>query len=107
MRRALVTALALCVDRKVRPKTRRFLMGLSCDELQFLAEFMGASILESDCQRPGSLAPVAERLVDFQKDKRARPAAAPDQDDKIILLVEFLTVSGFEPGSFAARAARN
>jgi hypothetical protein len=105
VRRALVTALASCADRTVRPKTRRFLAGLSCDELQFLAEFLGASILEWDCQRPSSRAQLAGRVASFQKARcGCQHAPAADQDHKMILLLEFLCLSGLHQVPMPVRA---
>ena len=105
MRRALVAALASCADGSLRPKTRRFLAGLSYDELQFLAEFLGASILECDCRYPRRQ--ISVRIGEFQKARRARcNAASADQDHKIILLREFLFVSGLEPAPVALRFGR-
>ena len=46
MRKVLVGALASCADTPSRANARRFLRGLSSDELQFIAEFLGACILE-------------------------------------------------------------
>ena len=107
MRRALVAALASCADGSLRPKTRRFLAGLSHDELQFLAEFLGASILECDCRYPRKRALVSVRIGDFQKARRTRcNAASADQDHKIILLREFLFLSGLEQAPVALRFGR-
>ena len=104
MRRALVAALASCADGSLRPKTRRFLAGLSCDELQFLAEFLGASILECGCRYPRGRAQLSLRIGEFQKARRARcNAASADHDHKIILLREFLFLSGLEQVNVALR----
>lgn len=104
MRRVLITALASCADRAVESKTRRFLAGLSCDELQFFAEFLGASILDYDCRRRGSRAQLAEQIAEFQK-ARCRCQAPPlDQDHKMILLLEFLCLSGLQQVPMAAPA---
>ena len=104
MRRALVAALASCADGSLRPKTRRFLTGLSCDELQFLAEFLGASILECDCCYPRTRAQLSLRMGQFQKARRAScTAASADQDHKIILLREFLFLSGWQQAPVALR----
>ena len=104
MRRALVAALASCADGSLRPKTRRFLAGLSYDELQFLAEFLGASILECSCRHPRSRTQLSLRIGEFQKARRARcNAASADQDHKIILLREFLFLSGLEQAPVALR----
>ena len=82
MRDALVAALAACANsRPSRWRTRRFLTGLSSDELQFIAECLGSRILNSSgcCLHPQS----------------ARPRSR-DEDHKMILLVEFLGRSGLQ-----------
>ena len=107
MRRALVAALASCADSSLRSKTRRFLAGLSFDELQFLGEFLGASILECDCRRPPNQGQLSVRIGEFRRARRPRGgAAAADQDHKIILLREFLSVSGLEQAPVALRFGR-
>lgn len=92
MQRALVTALASCAARPLRPKIRRFLAGLSLDELQFLAEFLGAAALEGD----GYGAPfLAERIPEFRRAKCAcEKARLEDQDHKTLVLLEYLRRSG-------------
>ena len=104
MRRALVAALASCADGSQRPKTRRFLAGLSCDELQFLAEFLGASILECNCRYPRTRVQLSLRIGEFQNVRRARcHSASADQDLKFILLREFLFLSGLEQAPVVLR----
>ena len=104
MRNALVTALVSCADRPLKPKARRFLMGLSCDELQFIAEFLGACILEST-ENGCSRSELAERIADFQQARlRCPPGCSEDQDHKMILLLEYLCRSGSPRVSLALRA---
>jgi len=104
VRRALVAALASCADGSQRPKTRRFLAGLSCDELQFLAEFLGASILECSCRYPRTRVQLSLRIGKFHKVRCARcNSASADQDHKIILLREYLFLSGLEQAPVALR----
>jgi hypothetical protein len=79
VRSALVTALLACSDSSLKTKARRFLQGLSSDELQFIAEYLGACILESTGPRQGSAGYCPE---------------TPDRDHKMILLVEYLRRSG-------------
>jgi hypothetical protein len=76
---ALVTALIACSDSSLRIKARRFLQGLSSDELQFIAEYLGARILASAGPAQGSVGYHSE---------------TPDQDHKMILLLEYLRRSG-------------
>lgn len=104
MRSALVAALASCSDDPVRYKTRRFLAGLSRDELQFIAEFVGSSILEAADSYPQSRREAAERVAHFQR-TRANGSSSPDQDHKTILLLEFLRRSGLQKAAVAVRAS--
>ena len=106
MQRALVAALISCAEGPIQPQVRRFLQGLSSDELQFIAEFLGASILESSRTCRCSRAQLAERIAQFQQG-RAACAHCPseDQEHKMILLLEFLCRSGLQQVPVATRAA--
>ncbi|HLI82318.1 MAG TPA: hypothetical protein VKV17_00280 [Bryobacteraceae bacterium] len=101
MRRALVNALAQCADGNCRFRTRRFLAGLSRDELQFLADYEGASILEFGEQRSPVPVRLADRLMELQS------SALEDQAHKMLLLREFLRLSGHYPMRMAMRAGQN
>jgi hypothetical protein len=92
LRQDLVAALVACTDAPFRARARRFASGLSADELQFIAEYLGACILESGCGcAPAAL---AARLPD------------PDRDHKIILLIEYLCRTGHRENSVDARLPR-
>ena len=82
MRNALVTALLACSDRSLKTNARRFLQGLSSDELQFIAEYLGACILESmgPCQGSNGRRGAAFNCL----------RETPDRDHKMILLLEYL-----------------
>ena len=85
MRRTLVNALVLYVERPCKSRTRRFLLGLTSGELQFIAEYLGCCILET-----------VENCA-ASRDQLARSVNAPaseDREHKTILLREFLTLSG-------------
>ena len=78
-------------------------MGLSCDELEFIAEFVGACILEGVCilelESPErcrhSRAELAQRIAEFQLACIARVRLQPeDHEHKTILLLEYLCRSG-------------
>ena len=98
-----VAALVSCAEGPLQPSVHRFLMGLSCDELEFLAAFMGASILEAAEGCACSRAQLAERIAALQRNRSAaRPT--PDQDHKMILLLEFLCRSGLQRGPVTIRA---
>lgn len=89
MRNSLVTALVSCADTPTRPLARRFLRGLSADELQFIADYYGACILEEPAVCVSNRAELAARIDAFN---RARGNAMPmaDMDHKMILLLEYL-----------------
>ena len=105
MQKALVAALVSCADRPLKPKARRFLVGLSSDELQFIAEFLGACILESTEEGCCSRSELAERIAEFQRGRlRCPPGCSADQDHKMIVLLEYLCRSGSPRISLAMRA---
>jgi len=100
LRSVLVAALASYTHGRQKSQARRFLSGLSRDELQFIAEYLGASILESTepaaCSRPES----AERIAEFQHCHIGGSAGSnPDLDHKTILLIEYLSRSGLRKTS--------
>lgn len=74
MRSALTAALVACVESSFRGRARRFLSGLSSDELQFIAEYLGSRILEP--AQPWEFRPAR--------------CAPEDRDLKVILLLEYL-----------------
>src|SRR5438270_13139244 len=90
-RNTLVAALVDCSDGSAKTRARRFLLGLSCDELQFIAEFLGACILES---AEDAAHPVADAHGHAKALLRttSAPAAPPRmaQQEKILVLREFL-----------------
>ena len=89
MRSALVAALVACADSRWKAEARRFLSGLSSDELQYIAGFLGGCILESAGTNPG---------------KPACRRASEDRALKMILVQEYLCRAGVRPGSLAVRA---
>ena len=106
MRNSLVAALVECADQPLKSTARRFLTGLSSDELQFIAEFLGSCVLESQecCAR--NRAELAERIARFQQTRANRARRrTPDQELKMILLLEYLCCSGVQGPSMPARAA--
>jgi hypothetical protein len=88
VRSSLVAALVSCVDRPLKTRARRFLLGLSADELQFIAGFLGCCILESPEDAGSSRAQLARRIAQHQQ-TRAQPCSR-DQEHKMILLLEYL-----------------
>jgi len=89
VRRSLIDALLACVENSSKPKTRRFLLGLSFDELQFIAGFLGSCTLNSPLDARGSCS--------------AR--CSEDQDLKLIVLREYLSQSGLARFTQPLRAA--
>ena len=95
LRDTLVTALVSCADVPLRTNTRRFLRGLSSDELQFIAGFLGACILEApggaSCRRE-----LERRIASFQQAQLRGGGSErlADQEHKMILLLEYLNRMG-------------
>jgi hypothetical protein len=92
LRQDLVAALAACAACSARGKAHSFLSGLSADELQFIADFQAACILESSCCYRSTRAQLAARIAEFQRSR----GATSDQDHKMILLLEYLCRCGIE-----------
>jgi hypothetical protein len=91
-RQVLVAALAACAGCSMQARTRSFLSGLSADELQFIADFQGACILESCACIRSTRAQLAARIADFQRSR----GATSDPDHKMILLLEYLCRCGMQ-----------
>src|SRR5215475_3144525 len=91
-RNTLIAALLACADESLRPRSRRFLQGLSSDELLFLSEFLGACILESS----EDLARAAPRIHIHESRMARASLRRGDHEHKMILLREFLGRSGRE-----------
>jgi hypothetical protein len=111
VRNSLVAALVACADQPLKSEARRFLDGLSSDELQFIAEFLGSCMLESQVRWARNRAELAERISRFQRPRAdgARKIGAQkvgaqkigwmrstDQEHKMILLLEYLCRSGVQ-----------
>ncbi len=79
MRRSLVVALVECAESSLRSQARRFLLGLSADELEFIAQFMGSWILES---------------AESRETQRLKLCCSEDEQLKLIVLREYLCQSG-------------
>jgi hypothetical protein len=101
----LVAALVACADQPLKSTARRFLDGLSSDELQFIAEFLGSCMLEPQVRYARNRAELAERIARFERARadRARMRST-DQELKMILLLEYLCRSGVQEFSMPARA---
>jgi hypothetical protein len=91
-RQELAAALVDCAENPCRARARRFVNGLSADELQFIAEYLGACILEAARNCEQSRAELAARIARFQQE--SAHSCCADADHKMILLLEFLCRSG-------------
>ena len=85
MRKSLVAALVECAEQPLKLDARRFLAGLTADELEFIADYLGYCILESRLPASPARCDLACSIAAFQ-------AACPtcDSDRKSILLLEYL-----------------
>jgi hypothetical protein len=89
-RQDLVAALVAFTEAPLRSRARRFVDGLSADELQFIAEYLGACILEAGRCGCCSRAELGRRIGEFQHARGWNR----DCDHKSILLLEFLCRTG-------------
>ena len=97
----LVRALCSCAGDRRRGMARKFLLGLSADELNYIADFFGACILESSQPLGETRGQLAENVARFERCRRASAAdkswplpqvpALRDGDHKMILLLEYLS----------------
>lgn len=90
MRTALISAITACAEQRFQKKSRKFLLGLSTDELQYIAEFLGACVLESLGRSALSRRELAEGIAQFEQVRPARAVCLGDQEHKMILLLEYL-----------------
>ena len=105
MRSTLVAALISCADSPHKSTARRFVQGLSSDELQFIAGFLGACVLDSSGRPRASRAQWAERIARYQQTPAdCRPCHSADREHKMILLLEYLCRSGVPRASLSAGA---
>ena len=86
MRKSLVAALVERAEQPLKLDARRFLAGLTGDELQFIADYMGFCILESQLPAGYTRCELARSISEFQAACPAR-----DSDRKSILLLEYLS----------------
>ncbi len=106
MRSTLVSALAACADPSHRFGARRFLAGLSTGEMRFIAEFLGASVLEAGPQSGYSRAELGARIAEFQSSRTDARRAGPDLEHRMIVLLEFLCCSHIRQAPVAMRAGQ-
>ena len=110
----LVRALCSCAGDRKRGKARRFLQGLSADELNYIAEFLGSCILESHQRLGETRGQLAEDVARFARCRlasaperggsRRAPTSVQDDDHKMILLLEYLSRCAARPPELARAA---
>ncbi len=95
-RASLVRALSTVALTERRKTARRFLLGLSTEELRYIASYFGACLLESALQTHAtSRHQIAWGILHYEEGCR-RGSAAPldgngDAEHKMILLLEYLS----------------
>ena len=106
MRTALISAIAAYSEERSRTAARRFLQGLSRDELQYIAEFLGACVLESGEPVECTHDELADGILHFEHLRRARAADFADRRHKMTLLLEYLRRCSLNHYSLSVRAHR-
>jgi len=101
MKTILVRSLCSMVSDKQRRKARQFLLGLSIDELQYIAEFLGSCILESEQPYGWTGAQLTQGIQRFDQGQKH---SVSDRQHKMILLLEFLWRCNIGSASVTARA---
>lgn len=88
------------VSDKQRRKARQFLLGLSTDELQYIAEFLGSCIMESEQPYQWTHAQLTQGIQRFD---RGQKHSISDRQHKMMLLLEFLWRCNIGSASVTAR----
>jgi hypothetical protein len=76
-----------------RTATQQFLEGLSSDELRYIADFLGARLIEPELCRKGNRDLTARAIERYQKLCNCHKSTSPDVCHKMILLLEYLATS--------------
>jgi hypothetical protein len=110
LRTALISALAACADKRFQQKVCKFLQGLSRDELEYIAEFLGACLLESSGDPaprvPGQAASGIAHF-DWHRWQSAEPRPArglSDREHKMIVLHEYVCRANLKPFALPVEA---
>jgi len=93
-RASLVKALSTVALTERRSRARRFLQGLSTEELRYIASYLGACLLESELHaRPSSRDQIAWEILHYECCCRGHSALAGggDAEHNMILLLEYLS----------------
>jgi len=106
LRTALISAITACADDRLQKKARWFLQGLSNDELQYIAEFLGACVIESYMDEACNRRQLADGIAHFDRFRSAPCGGHNDPDHKMIVLLEYLCrckLTRFSPALGAGR----
>jgi hypothetical protein len=87
MKTILVKSLSFMVPCEQRRKARQFLLGLSTDELQYIAEFFGSCVIESEKPYRWTRTELGQNIQRFDHSQKY---SVSDRQHKMILLLEFL-----------------
>ena len=87
MKSILVKSLSSMVPCEQKRKARQFLLGLSTDELQYIAEFFGACVLDSEEPYRWTR---TQLTLNIQRFDHCQKYSVSDRQHKMILLLEFL-----------------
>jgi hypothetical protein len=94
-RASLLRALSTVALTERRKSARRFLQGLSTEELRYIASYLGACLLESAERVPSaSRDQIAWDILNYESSCRGTSAALPCDGDvahNMILLLEYLS----------------
>ena len=93
-RASLVRALSTVAISDRRRIARRFLLGLSQQELRYIASYFGACVLETAMQsEPLSHTQIAWEVLQYECSRTGDHACTltPDLEHKMILLLEYLS----------------
>ena len=101
MKTILVKSLCCMVPIEQSRKARQFLLGLSTDELQYIAEFFGSCVLESEKPYGWTRTQLSQNIQRFD---RCQKTSISDRQHKMILLLEFLCRCNIGSAPIAARA---
>ena len=101
MKNVLVKSLGSMVPCEHRHKARQFLLGLSTDELQYIAEFLGSCVLEAEKPYRWTRLQLSQSIQRFDY---CQKISLSDRQHKMILLLEFLCRCHIGSGPVAARA---
>ena len=93
-RASLVRALSTVAFDERRNTARRFLQGLSTEELRYIASYFGACLLESAAQVEAvSRSQIAAEILQYEcwREGSSLRGIPEDRQHNMILLVEYLT----------------